>query len=86
MHLLPRMHVMFDLIDVDDVLSINNSDFANYLGQMYPPGLEIKDTTVATFLFPTGIYSCQSVGTVNFALLFTTSKTISISILQTFHS
>ena len=30
---------------IDDVLSINNSDFENYLGQMYPPELEIKDTT-----------------------------------------
>ena len=28
-----------------DVLSINNPDFENYLGQMYPPELEIKDTT-----------------------------------------
>ena len=27
------------------VLSINNPDFANYLGQMYPAELEIKDTT-----------------------------------------
>ena len=30
---------------IDDVLSINKSDFENYLGQMYPPVLEIKDTT-----------------------------------------
>ena len=30
---------------IDDVLSINNTDFENYLGQMYPPELEIKDTT-----------------------------------------
>ena len=30
---------------IDDVLSINNPDFENYLGQMYPAGLEIKDTT-----------------------------------------
>ena len=29
----------------DDVLSINNPDFENYLGQMYPPELELKDTT-----------------------------------------
>ena len=29
----------------DDVLSINNPDFENYLGQMYPPELEMKDTT-----------------------------------------
>ena len=30
---------------IDDVLSINNLDFENYLGQMYPAELEIKDTT-----------------------------------------
>ena len=30
---------------IDDVLSINNPDFANDLGQMYPAELEIKDTT-----------------------------------------
>ena len=30
---------------IDDVLSINNPDFKNNLGQMYPPELEIKDTT-----------------------------------------
>ena len=30
---------------IDDVLSISNPDFENYLGQMYPTELEIKDTT-----------------------------------------
>ena len=30
---------------IDDVSSINNPYFENYLGQMYPPELEIKDTT-----------------------------------------
>ena len=30
---------------IDDVLSIYNPDFENYLGQVYPPELEIKDTT-----------------------------------------
>ena len=30
---------------IDDILSINNPDFDNYLGQMYPAELEIKDTT-----------------------------------------
>ena len=30
---------------IDDLLSINNPDFDNYLGQMYPAELEIKDTT-----------------------------------------
>ena len=30
---------------IDDVLSINNPEFENYLGQMYPAELKIKDTT-----------------------------------------
>ena len=30
---------------IDDVFSINNPEFENYLGQMDPVGLEIKDTT-----------------------------------------
>ena len=30
---------------IDDVLSINNPDFENYLGQMYPAELKIKVTT-----------------------------------------
>ena len=30
---------------IDDVLSINNSDFENYIGQIYLPKLKIKDTT-----------------------------------------
>ena len=30
---------------IDDVFSINSPDFQNYLGQMYPAELEIKDTT-----------------------------------------
>ena len=30
---------------IDDVLSINNPDFENYLGQMYPAEFEVKDTT-----------------------------------------
>ena len=30
---------------IDDELSVNKTDFDNYLGQMYPAELEIKDTT-----------------------------------------
>ena len=30
---------------IDDVLSINNPEFDNYLGQIYPVELEINDTT-----------------------------------------
>ena len=30
---------------IDDVLSINNPDFENYLGRMYPAELETRDMT-----------------------------------------
>ena len=30
---------------IDGTLSINNQDFENYLGHMYPMKLDIKDTT-----------------------------------------
>ena len=71
---------------IDDLLSINNPDFENYLGQMYPLRLRTKKRRRATLIIPTRICSCQSVGTaVNFALPFT-SVTISISILQTLRS
>ena len=33
---------------LDDILSINNQEFENYLGQMYPVELSIKDTTEST--------------------------------------
>ena len=33
---------------IDDVLSLNNSKFSDYLYFIYPSELEIKDTTVST--------------------------------------
>ena len=51
-----------------------------------PLSLRSKTRRRATLLLPTWICSCQSVGTVNFILPFTTNVTISISILQTFRS
>ena len=71
---------------IDDVLSINNPDFENYLGQMYPPELEIKDTTESN-TSASYLDLLLSIGReVNFTLPFTTSMTILISILQTFRS
>ena len=45
-HLASRCNLTYRYID--DVLSINNPEFENYLGQMYPAELEIKDTTEST--------------------------------------
>ena len=44
---------------IDDVLSINNSDFENYHGQMYPLSLRSKTRRRETLLIPTWICSCQ---------------------------
>ena len=51
-----------------------------------PLNLRSKTRQRATLLLSTWIYSCQSVGTVNFTLPFTTSVTILICILQSFRS
>ena len=45
-HLVSRFNLTYRYID--DVLSINNPEFENYLDQMYPAELEIKDTTEST--------------------------------------
>ena len=45
-HLASRFNLTYRYID--DVLSINNPEFENYLGQMYPAELEIKDTIEIT--------------------------------------
>ena len=71
---------------IDNVLSVNNPDFENYFGQMYPLSFRSKARRRATRLLPTWICSFQSVGTVNFALPFMTNVTILISILQSFRS
>ena len=67
-------------------MSINNPDCEDYLVRCIPLSLRSKTRRRATLLLPTCICSCQSVGTVNFVLPFTTNVTISISILQTFRS
>ena len=41
---------------IDDVLSINNPDFENYLGQIIPLNLISKTRRRATLLLPTWIY------------------------------
>ena len=40
-----RLASQFTYRYIEEVLSINNPDFENYFGQMYPLELEIKDTT-----------------------------------------
>ena len=40
-----RFNFTYRYMYIDDVLSINNPEFENYLGQIYPVELDIKDTT-----------------------------------------
>ena len=69
-----RFNFMYSYID--DTMSINNSDFENYLGKMYPVELEIKDTIESkTFA---SCLDCRSKETVHFTVPFTTNATISI--------
>ena len=71
---------------IDDVLSINNPDFENYLDQIIPLNSRSKTRQRATLLLLTWIYFCRSGGTVNFTLPFMTNVTISISTSQFFRS
>ena len=73
---------VYCLIELD--LTLNLRVFFSV--RCIPLSLRSKTRRRATLLLPTWICSCQSVGTVNFALPFTTNVTISISILQTFRS
>ena len=46
---------------IDDVLSINHPEFENYLGQMYPSELEIKDNT-ESIISASYLYLLPSIG------------------------
>ena len=58
-HLASRFNLTYRYID--DVLSINNPEFENYLGQMYPAELQINDTTEST-TFASYLDLLQSIG------------------------
>ena len=81
-HLASRFNLTYRYID--DVLSVNNPEFENYLGQMYPAELAIKDTTESTT--SASYLDLGMGGMVNFTLPSTTSEMISISTSQTFRS
>ena len=71
---------------IDDILSINNPDFENYIGQIYPAELGIKDTaesnTSASY-FDLLLSIGREFG---FALPFSAGVLIPASISQTFLS
>ena len=67
---------------IDNVLSINNPAFDNYLGQRYSVELRIKITTM-NFCFFTQIYYCGFEGMVNFTFPFMTNEMIAVTTSQT---
>ena len=71
---------------IDDVLSIHNPEFRNYLGQMYPIELEIKDTTESSTSasYLNLLLSIERDGQLNTSIY--DNVTISISISHIFHS
>ena len=71
---------------IDDVLSINYLTLKIISVRCIPLNFRSKTRRRATPLLTSLIYSCQSVGTVNFTFSFTTSVKILISRLQTFRS
>ena len=82
-HLASRFNLTYRYID--DVLSINNAEFENYVGQMYPAELDMKDTTEST-TSASYLEDCRLGGMINFTLRSTTNEMISISTSQTFRS
>ena len=69
---------------IDDILSINNIAFHNYLGQIYPTYLEIKDTKEGSTSAP-NLDLLLSIGRYGqLRTLLTTNVTVSISISLTF--
>ena len=76
-HLASRFNLTYRYID--DVLSINNPEFENYLGQMYPAELEIKDITESTTSASYLDLLLSIGGDGHFTLRSTTNEMISIS-------
>ena len=63
---------------IDDVLSINNSRFAEFLPLIYPPELEVKETTDSARPHHFWTYTSNLTRVVNSVLKFMISGTTSI--------
>ena len=63
---------------IDDVLSINNSRFAEFLPLIYPPELEVKETTDTASSASFWTYTSNLTTVVNSVLKFMISETTSI--------
>ena len=63
---------------IDDVLSINNSRFAEFLPLIYPPELEVKETTDTASSASFWTYTSNLTTVVNSVLKFMISGTTSI--------
>ena len=72
-----KFNFTYMYVYINDVLSINNTEFENYLYQTYPVELEIEDTTGSvSLLLLTWIYPCRSGGMVEFSHPLMTNVTI----------
>ena len=63
---------------IDDVLSINNSRFAEFLPLIYPPELEVKETTDTASSASFWTYTSNLMTVVNSVLKFMINGTTSI--------
>ena len=63
---------------IDDVLSINNSRFAEFLPLIYPPELEVKETTDTASSASFWTYTSNLTTVVNSVLKFMINGTTSI--------
>ena len=64
---------------IDDVLSINNSRFAEFIPLIYPPELEVKETTDTASSASFWTYTSNLTTVVNSVLKFMINGTTSIS-------
>jgi hypothetical protein len=64
---------------IDDVLSINNSRFAEFIPLIYPPELEVKETTDTASSASCWTYTSNLTTVVNSVLKFMINGTTSIS-------
>ena len=63
---------------IDDVLSINNSRFAEFLPLIYPPEMEVKDTTYTASSASFWTYTSNLTTVVKSVLKFMINGTTSI--------
>jgi hypothetical protein len=68
---------------IDDVLSINNSRFAEFLPLIYPPELILKNSKdLLEYIQSRSLSSCNSIKTFDFSTLYTTIPHSKLKLVQ----